>query len=100
MRGKLTFLVGAAAGFVLGSRAGREKYDQLAAAARKLLDSPSVHEATGVVQAQASKLYDQGKDTLTNSRLADKLRNRTGELTDTDATTVDGKPQHMSSNSF
>lgn len=99
MRGKLTFLAGVAAGFVLGTRAGREKYDELVSAARKLLDSPSVHEATGVVQAQATKLYGQGKDTLAHSRFAEKLRHQAGEPTD-EVDTVDGTHQHMSPNSF
>jgi hypothetical protein len=97
MRGKLTFLAGATAGFVLGTRAGREKYEQLVAAARKLMDSPTVHEATGVVQAQATKLYDQGKDTLANSKLASRFRH-SDELNGSELT--DDKRQHMSANSF
>jgi hypothetical protein len=96
MRGKLTFLIGAAAGFVLGSRAGREKYDQLTAATRKVLDHPTVHEATGAVQARATKLYDQGKDAVANSRLAERFKH--DELSDAQ-TATDGR-QHMSSNSF
>ena len=35
MRGKLLFLGGLAAGFVLGTRAGREKYEEIVQAARK-----------------------------------------------------------------
>jgi hypothetical protein len=101
MRGKLTFLAGAAVGFVIGTRAGRERYDDLVRSTRKLLDSPSVHEATGVVQSQAAKLYERGKDTLNNSNLSDKLRhpmgNSHGEFDDL---LDDGNRQHMSSNSF
>ncbi|HEU0242227.1 MAG TPA: hypothetical protein VFR11_23645 [Micromonosporaceae bacterium] len=96
MRGKMMFLVGAAAGWVLGTRAGREKYDQMMAAARKAMDNPTVHETTGQLQAQASKLLDQGKETLANSKIADRVRNRDGQ------TSLDDEvaEQKMSANSF
>jgi hypothetical protein len=75
MRGKLLFLGGLAAGFVLGARAGREKYEELKQTAQKIKESPSVQEAAGVVQEQATRLYSEGKDKVTtklsNSRLAE-----------------------------
>ncbi|GAA3272382.1 MULTISPECIES: hypothetical protein [Dactylosporangium] len=75
MRGKLLFLGGLAAGFVLGSRAGREKYEELKATALKIKESPTVQEAAGVVQEQATRLYSEGKtkvtDKLANSKLAE-----------------------------
>lgn len=77
MRGKLWFALGAAAGFVLGARAGREKYDEMVVTARRLWDHPTLQEAAGVVQAQANRLYHEGKDTvsdkLSNSKLGNKL---------------------------
>jgi hypothetical protein len=71
MRGKLMFLAGLGAGFVLGTRAGREKYEELVQAARKVRDNPTVQEAAGVVQEQATKIVSEGKDKLSNSRLAE-----------------------------
>lgn len=75
MRGKLMFLGGLAAGFVLGARAGREKYEELRATALKIKESPTVQEAAGVVQEQATRLYSEGKtkvtDKLANSRFAE-----------------------------
>jgi hypothetical protein len=75
MRGKLLFLGGLAAGFVLGARAGREKYEEIVQAARKVRDNPTVQEATGVVQEQATRLVSSGKekvaDKLSNSRFAE-----------------------------
>jgi hypothetical protein len=65
MRNKLTFVVGVGLGYVLGTRAGREKFDQMVAQARRFWDSPTVQEAAGVVQAQATKLYDDGKQVVT-----------------------------------
>jgi hypothetical protein len=75
MRGKLLFLGGLAAGFVLGARAGREKYEELKQTALKIKESPTVQEAAGVVQEQATRLYAEGKDKVTdklaNSRFAE-----------------------------
>ncbi|WP_433079665.1 hypothetical protein ACQP2P_39470 [Dactylosporangium sp. CA-139114] len=75
MRGKLLFLGGLAAGFVLGARAGREKYEELKATALKIKESPTVQEAAGVVQEQATRLYSESKtkvtDKLANSRFAE-----------------------------
>ncbi|MGC5032578.1 hypothetical protein [Micromonospora sp. DT229] len=73
MRGKIMFLGGLAAGFVLGARAGREKYEELMVQGRKVLDHPTVQEAAGVAQAQASRLYNEGKDKLGHSKLGEKL---------------------------
>jgi hypothetical protein len=71
MRGKLMFLAGLGAGFVLGTRAGREKYEELVQAARKVRENPTVQEAAGVVQEQANKIVSGGKEKLSNSKLAD-----------------------------
>ncbi|MBQ1052255.1 hypothetical protein KBX50_27840 [Micromonospora sp. C51] len=73
MRGKIMFLGGLAAGFVLGARAGREKYEELVVRGRKVLDHPTVQEAAGVAQAQANRLYHEGRDKLGNSKLGEKL---------------------------
>ena len=50
---------GLAVGYVLGSRAGREKYDQIAAAARKAQGHPAVAQ----VQQKARALLNPGADT-------------------------------------
>jgi hypothetical protein len=67
------FISGLAAGFVLGSRAGREKYEEIAANARKVWEHPTVQEAAGVATQQANKLYSEGKDKLGQSKLGEKL---------------------------
>lgn len=46
---KLSLLTGLAVGYVLGARAGRKRYEQIAAAAQKVWESKPV-------QAQAAKL--------------------------------------------
>lgn len=44
MRGKILLVVGLGIGYVLGTRAGREKYDQMKAAASKFWNDPRVQE--------------------------------------------------------
>jgi hypothetical protein len=90
MRGKLMFITGLAAGFVLGSRAGREKYEEIRASAKKVWEHPTVQEAAGVAQEQANKLYAEGKDKLEHSKLGEKLHTGSGtnstELNSTNTT--------------
>lgn len=42
MFGKLTIVAAGAAGYVLGARAGRERYEQIAAAAQRLWRNPKL----------------------------------------------------------
>jgi hypothetical protein len=46
------FLLGLAVGYVLGTRAGRERYDQLVRTYRRLKDHPAVQGVAGVVRAK------------------------------------------------
>lgn len=55
MARKLTFLVGAAAGYVLGTRSGRERYDQIVGQAQRLWKDPRVKDATEKVQNAAQE---------------------------------------------
>ncbi len=45
MRYKVTFVVGLALGYVLGTRAGRERYEQLRKSARQIAQNPAVRNA-------------------------------------------------------
>lgn len=92
MRGKLMFLSGLAAGFVLGSRAGREKYEEIRANAKKVWEHPTVQEAAGVAQAQATKLYSEGKDKLGQSKLGEKLSSGSSSSDSDPALTAAGDP--------
>ena len=44
MKGKILLVVGIGIGYVLGTRAGREKYDQLKASAQKFWNDPRVQK--------------------------------------------------------
>lgn len=45
MRYRLTFISGLAVGFVLGARAGRERYEKLLKTARQISQNPAVRNA-------------------------------------------------------
>ncbi len=45
MRYRLTFIAGVALGYVLGTRAGRERYEQLKKSARRFAENPAVRNA-------------------------------------------------------
>jgi hypothetical protein len=64
MTGKLSLALGFAAGYVLGSKAGRERYEQLVAAGRELWSNPTVQSTAGVLQAQANDLVAKAKHTV------------------------------------
>jgi urocanate hydratase len=49
---KLSTLAYVAAGYVLGARAGRERYDQIVRVARRVAGSQTVQATAGVVQGQ------------------------------------------------
>ena len=58
MRGKLIFVVGLAAGYVLGTRAGRARYDQIKSAAESVWNFPPVQGAANAVQDFAGERVD------------------------------------------
>jgi hypothetical protein len=74
---KLTAAVGFGAGYVLGTKAGQERYRQIKALYDDLRNRPEVQKATATVTGAASDLADKAKDTL-----VDKVPHRTVDLAD------------------
>jgi hypothetical protein len=70
MRTKVTFLAGFATGYVLGSRAGRARYEQIRQAARAFANNPAV-------QGTATQLQHQAVDALATAK--DKARDKAAE---------------------
>ncbi|GAA1466012.1 hypothetical protein NE857_10870 [Nocardiopsis exhalans] len=83
MRYRITFVAGLAIGYVLGAKAGRARYEQLARTARKVADSPLVQEVAGVVGAQTSKagraVYDKAVEKMPVTSVRDFLARPTDE---------------------
>lgn len=64
MRTKATFLAGAAVGYVLGARAGRERYEQIVALTRRTWEDPRVQQAVGDVEHRAADAAKTGASGL------------------------------------
>jgi len=66
--GKLGMVVGAAVGYVLGAKAGRERYEQMAASARQLMDKPQVkrvmESAPGNLGARVEQVANKAADAV------------------------------------
>jgi hypothetical protein len=54
MKGKIALVIGAAAGYVLGTRDGRQRYDQIKSKAESLWQDPKVQEAVSQVSKSVS----------------------------------------------
>ena len=63
MRFKSGFLVGLGAGYVLGTRAGQERYQQIVDAAGRLRENPGVQRLTGEVNRTVSVGKDRVAET-------------------------------------
>jgi hypothetical protein len=58
---KLSLLVGAAVGYVLGARAGRERYESIVRVARKIAGSQTIQATAGVLQAQVDDIRQRAR---------------------------------------
>lgn len=53
------FLLGVAAGYVLGARAGRERYEQLVQTYRKVVNNPKVRQAADTARNKVTNITHQ-----------------------------------------
>ncbi|WP_228977573.1 YtxH domain-containing protein [Streptomyces sp. DH12] len=72
MRYKITFAVGAAVGYVLGTRAGRERYEQLRASARRLSENPAVRNVTESATQTGRQVAGRAYHTV-SERVGDRM---------------------------
>src|SRR5215217_9418848 len=84
MYGKLAVAAGFAAGYVLGSKAGRQRYEEIVSQARKVAGNETVQSTAGVLQAKGSELVDKAKQ----SGVATKVKSTVGR--DKDDTSLSG----------
>ena len=85
-RYRIAFLSGMAAGFVVGTRAGRERYEQMKKLARAAAGSPPVQHAAGAVQAQAAELMKNA-----THKVADGLHDRAQTMAGSAASRLPGR---------
>jgi hypothetical protein len=74
MAGNLKLVAGLAAGYVLGARAGRERYERIAEATKRLAERPEVRELTGKVRAGLGAGLEKAASTA-----SDRLQEARGE---------------------
>ena len=77
MRYKATFLTGFAAGYVLGSKAGRARYEQIVKQWNSFLGKPEVRQAAETVKHETGDLLGTAKrvvtDTFAGKDVTDKV---------------------------
>jgi hypothetical protein len=74
MAGNLKLVAGLAAGYVLGARAGRERYERIVEASRRLAERPEIRELTGKVRAGLGAGLEKAAGTA-----SDRLQQARGE---------------------
>ncbi|WP_433450141.1 YtxH domain-containing protein [Streptomyces sp. CA-142005] len=72
MRYRLTFVAGLALGYVLGTRAGRERYEQLKKSARRIAQNPAVRN-TAETAAQQGRQYAGKAFHTVSDRVGDRV---------------------------
>jgi len=76
MRGKAALVLGLGVGYVLGTRDGRERYEQIKQQAARLRDDPRVEEKTAQAQAAVKEKAPQAKQAVSDA--AQKAAHRAG----------------------
>lgn len=59
------FLLGAAAGYVLGTRSGRERYEQIVGTARRVADNPKVQDVASQAKTRATDAVSSARQRST-----------------------------------
>ena len=63
---KLTLAAAVGAGYVLGAKAGKERYAQIESKFREIAGMPAVQNATSAVKENAAPLIDSAKETVSD----------------------------------
>ncbi|MEV6780675.1 YtxH domain-containing protein [Streptomyces syringium] len=77
MRYRLTFIIGAAVGYVLGARAGRERYEQLRKGAQRVAQNPAVRNTAESAAQNGRAMTGKALHTLGErmpASLSDRIR--------------------------
>jgi SLT domain-containing protein len=85
MKGKITLLVGGAVGYVLGTRAGRERYEQIKSQAQSVWKSPKVQEKATQAQDFAREKAPVVKDKAAEAAAAAKEKVSSSDTTTSSA---------------
>lgn len=94
MPSKVTFLAGFATGYVLGSRAGRSRYEQIRRAAKSFAGNPTVQSTASTLQSQAADALSTAKDKAASSLGSSLQEKRPGWLGGETASYAAAEPGH------
>ena len=72
MRYRLTFIAGVAVGYVLGARAGRDRYEQLRKAAQRVAQNPAVRTTVESAGQQSRELAGKAAGAV-STRISGRL---------------------------
>ena len=89
MAGNLKLLGGLAAGYVLGARAGRERYERITQATRRLAERPGVREFTTKVRSRLGAGLEKAAGTASDRLQQARGEDRTPEDQDQDRAAAD-----------
>ncbi|MFP3966593.1 YtxH domain-containing protein [Actinomadura fulvescens] len=70
MKYRAAFAAGLVVGYVFGTRAGRERYEELKRTSRRLAENPTVQETAGVLRSKGEELAGAAK--VKGGEIADK----------------------------
>lgn len=79
MRYRITFAAGLAIGYVLGAKAGRQRYEQIARSVRSLAESPAARSAADRVGEGFSAVKERVGERVPVSSVRDFLHRPTPE---------------------
>ena len=74
---KLTLAAAAGAGYVLGAKAGTQRYEQIISKAREIAGMPAVQNAASTVQSTAAPVVEAARGTV-----SDKVSSATDKATE------------------
>ncbi|MFJ3820056.1 YtxH domain-containing protein [Streptomyces nodosus] len=101
MRYRLTFVAGLVLGYVLGTRAGRERYEQLKKSARQVTQNPAVRNTAETAVQQGREIAGKAIHTVSDKvgdRMPDSVAARVRSLRERN-TDGDGRDDWGSSTS-
>lgn len=98
MKGKIAFVLGAAVGYVLGTRAGRERYEQIKRGAEKVWHTEPVQKGVDLVRGTIDDRAEDVKSFLlrASSDAFATLSKQAGAKSGGSQTDTDTRPQDAS----
>ncbi|THV43563.1 hypothetical protein [Glycomyces buryatensis] len=79
---KWYFVAGIAIGYVLGAKAGTERYDQIVDCARRVTGNDTVQQVASSVRSQAGKAANAAQDKIKGTKFGDIVENFTAGTED------------------